>query len=113
MYRIIEPGLEKGRGRGDGRRQRLRGQFRRAYYDGDYTTLDLSRDERTLFDKEEWLRAEEELQASLVEKLAERIVRERFRKGPALRQIGRTPEPAISSGALAKNHFISIIYNNI
>jgi tetratricopeptide (TPR) repeat protein len=48
------------------------GQFRRAYYDGDYATLDLSRDERALFDKEGWLRAEEELQASLVDKLAER-----------------------------------------
>jgi hypothetical protein len=48
-------------------------QFRRAYYDGDYTTLELSREERTLFDKEAWLRAEEELQAGLVDKLAERI----------------------------------------
>ena len=48
-------------------------QFRRAYFDGDYTTLDLSRDERALFNKEEWLRAEEELRAGLVDKLAERI----------------------------------------
>ena len=48
-------------------------QFRRAYYDGDYTTLDLPREERALFDKEGWLRAEEELQAGLVDKLAERI----------------------------------------
>jgi len=48
------------------------GQFRRAYYEGDYTTLDLSRDERALFDREGWLRAEEELQAGLVDKLAER-----------------------------------------
>ena len=47
--------------------------FRRAYFEGDYTTLDLTRDERALFNKEEWLRAEEELQASLVDKLAERI----------------------------------------
>jgi tetratricopeptide (TPR) repeat protein len=47
--------------------------FRRAYFDGDYTTLDLTRDERALFNKEEWLKAEEELQASLVDKLAERI----------------------------------------
>ena len=47
--------------------------FRRAYYDGDYTALDLSRDERTLFDREGWLRAEEELQANLVKKLAERM----------------------------------------
>ena len=47
--------------------------FRRAYFDGDYTTLDLSRDERALFDREGWLRAEEELQANLVRKLAEKI----------------------------------------
>jgi hypothetical protein len=47
--------------------------FRRATFDGDYTTLDLTRDERALFNKEEWLRAEEELRASLVDKLAERI----------------------------------------
>ena len=49
------------------------GQFRRGYFDGDYTTLDLTRDERTLFDKEGWLRAEEELQAFLNNKLAEKI----------------------------------------
>ncbi|MCK7462142.1 MAG: hypothetical protein MZU84_08800 [Sphingobacterium sp.] len=47
--------------------------FRRAYFDGDYTALDLGRDERALFDREGWLRAEEELQASLVRKLAEKI----------------------------------------
>ena len=47
--------------------------FRRAHYDGDYTTLDLSRDERMLFDKEGWRRAEEELQVKLVKKLAERM----------------------------------------
>jgi tetratricopeptide (TPR) repeat protein len=47
--------------------------FRRAYYAGDYTTLDLSRDERALFDKEGWLKAEEELQAKLVGELAKRI----------------------------------------
>lgn len=45
-------------------------QFRRAYFDGDYTTLDLSREERALFDREAWPRAEEELKASLVGKLA-------------------------------------------
>jgi hypothetical protein len=49
------------------------GQFRRCYFDGDTTTLDLSRDERMLFDKEGWLRAEEELQARLDNKLAEKI----------------------------------------
>lgn len=47
--------------------------FRRAAFDGDYTTLDLSREERALFDKEGWLRAEEELQADLVDKLAAKI----------------------------------------
>lgn len=47
--------------------------FRRGYFDGDYTTLDLGRDERALFDREGWLRAEEELQANLVRKLAEKI----------------------------------------
>ena len=54
--------------------------FRRAYYDGDYTALDLSRDERMLFDKEGWLRAEEELQASLVKKLAERMAASIFER---------------------------------
>ncbi len=49
------------------------GQFRRGYFDGDYTTLDLSRDERALFDKEGWLRAEEELQERLDNQLAEKI----------------------------------------
>jgi len=48
------------------------GRFRRASFDGDYTTLDLSRDERALFDKEARLRAEEELQAALCKKLAEK-----------------------------------------
>jgi tetratricopeptide (TPR) repeat protein len=47
--------------------------FRRAYFDGDYATLDLSREERALFDRAGWLRAEEELQASLVNRLAEMI----------------------------------------
>ena len=47
--------------------------FRRAYYEGDYTTLDLSRDERALFDKEAWLRADEELQAKLAGQLAAKI----------------------------------------
>ena len=47
--------------------------FRRAYFEGDYTALDLDRDERALFDKEAWLRAEEELQAKLVNELAKKI----------------------------------------
>jgi hypothetical protein len=56
------------------------GQFRRGYFDGDYTTLDLSRDERTLFDKEGWLRAEEELQAVLNNRLAEKIAASIFER---------------------------------
>ncbi len=47
--------------------------FRRATFDGDYTTLDLSREERALFDREGWLRAEEELRADLVDRLAGKI----------------------------------------
>jgi hypothetical protein len=56
------------------------GQFRRGSFDGDYTTLDLTRDERMLFDKEGWLRAEEELQASLRNKLAEKIAASIFER---------------------------------
>jgi tetratricopeptide (TPR) repeat protein len=56
------------------------GQFRRGYFDGDYATLDLSRDERTLFDKEGWLRAEDELQAMLDNKLAEKIAASIFER---------------------------------
>ena len=72
MYRIIEPASRRVV---DEERvvANASAPFRRAYYDGDYTTLDLSRDERMLFDKEGWLRAEEELQAILVKKLAEKI----------------------------------------
>ncbi|MBP7706797.1 MAG: hypothetical protein KA243_06060 [Candidatus Aminicenantes bacterium] len=47
--------------------------FRRASFDGDPATLDLSREERALFDREAWRRAEEELEDELVDKLAERI----------------------------------------
>ncbi len=53
-------------------------QFRRAEFDGDYTTLDLTREERALFDKEGWLQAEEELQAALVDRLAERVASKIF-----------------------------------
>ncbi len=52
---------------------KVSGQFRRGYYDGDYTTLDLSREERMLFNKEAWLQAEEEMETLLYNKLAERI----------------------------------------
>ncbi|MDH5745130.1 MAG: hypothetical protein OEZ52_16435 [Candidatus Aminicenantes bacterium] len=58
---------------------KISGQFRRGYFDGDYTALDLSRDERMLFDKEEWLRAEEELEAILYNKLAESIAASIFK----------------------------------
>ena len=47
--------------------------FRRAYYSGDYATLDLGRDERALFDKEAWLKAEGELQGKLADQLAAKI----------------------------------------
>ncbi len=47
--------------------------FRRAYYSGDITSLDLDRNERALFDREAWRRAEEELQAKLAGQLAAKI----------------------------------------
>jgi hypothetical protein len=54
--------------------------FRRAIYEGDYTTLDLGRDERALFDKEGWLKAEEELQAKLADQLAAKIAASVFER---------------------------------
>jgi tetratricopeptide (TPR) repeat protein len=48
-------------------------KFRRGYFDGDYTTLDLSRSERRLFNTEEWRRAEKKLEDKLIDKLAERL----------------------------------------
>lgn len=48
-------------------------KFRRCTFDGDYTTLDLTRSERMLFNKEEWLRDEEELEEKLFDALAARI----------------------------------------
>ncbi len=79
MYQIIEPASRRVV---DEERvvANASAQFRRAYFDGDYTTLDLSRDERALFDKEGWLRAEEELQASLVKKLAEKMAASVFER---------------------------------
>jgi len=59
---------------------KISGQFRRGFFDGDYTTLDLSRDERMLFDREEWLRAEEELEAIMYNKLAENIAASIFER---------------------------------
>ena len=54
-------------------------KFRRGYFDGDYTTLDLSRSERRLFDTEEWRRDEKKLEDRLIDKLAERLA-DRIRK---------------------------------
>jgi tetratricopeptide (TPR) repeat protein len=48
-------------------------KFRRGYFDGDHTTLDLSRSERRLFNPEEWRRAEKKLEDKLIDKLAERL----------------------------------------
>jgi tetratricopeptide (TPR) repeat protein len=48
-------------------------QFKRCTFDGDYTTLDLTRSERMFFNKEEWLRDEEELEEKLFDALAARI----------------------------------------
>jgi hypothetical protein len=48
-------------------------QFRRCTFDGDYTTLDLTRSERMLFNKEEWLREEEDLEEKLFDALAVRM----------------------------------------
>lgn len=48
-------------------------KFRRAYFDGDYTILDLSRSERRLFNTEEWRRDEKKLEDRLIDKLAERL----------------------------------------
>jgi tetratricopeptide (TPR) repeat protein len=47
--------------------------FRRASFDGDPTTLDLDREERALFDKERWLRDEEDLQTDLVKRLSGKL----------------------------------------
>jgi hypothetical protein len=79
MYRIIDPASRRVVEE-ETVAANVSAPFRRAYYDGDYTTLDLSRDERMLFDKEGWLRAEEELQASLVKKLAERMAASIFER---------------------------------
>jgi tetratricopeptide (TPR) repeat protein len=48
-------------------------KFRRGYFDGDHTTLDLSRSERRLFNTEEWRRAEKKLEDKLIDKVAERL----------------------------------------
>ena len=48
-------------------------KFSRGYFDGDLTTLDLSRSERRLFNPEEWHRAEQKLEDRLIDNLAERL----------------------------------------
>jgi tetratricopeptide (TPR) repeat protein len=78
-YRIIEPASRRVVGE-ETVAADASAAFRRARYDGDPAALDLSRDERRLFDREEWRRAEEELQASLVKKLAERTAAGVFEK---------------------------------
>jgi len=79
MYQIVDPAASRVIAE-ETVVAKISGQFRRGYFDGDYTALDLSRDERMLFDKEEWLRAEEELQAILYKQLAERIAASIFER---------------------------------
>jgi tetratricopeptide (TPR) repeat protein len=79
IYQIIDPGASRVVDE-ETVVAKISGQFRRGYFDGDYTTLDLSRDERMLFDREEWLRAEDELQTVLYNKLAENIAASIFER---------------------------------
>jgi len=79
MYQIVDPGASRVVDE-ETVVAKISGQFRRGYFDGDYTTLDLSRDERVLFDREEWLRAEDELQTVLYNKLAENIAASIFER---------------------------------
>jgi len=72
VYQVIDPTASRVLG-DETVVAKVSGQFRRGYYDGDYTTLDLSREERILFNKEEWLKAEEEMEVLLYNQLAERI----------------------------------------
>jgi tetratricopeptide (TPR) repeat protein len=72
IYRLIEPATRKVVEE-DTVSAAASGQLRRAFYNGDSMTLDLDRDERALFDKETWLRAEEDLQKKLVDELAKKI----------------------------------------
>jgi len=71
-YQVIDPSASRVLG-DETVVAKVSGQFRRCYYDGDYTTLDLSREERMLFNKEAWLQAEEEMEILLYNELAERI----------------------------------------
>jgi len=72
IYQVIDPTASRVVGE-ETVVAKVSGRFRRGHYDGDYTTLDLSREERRLFNKEEWLRAEEEMETLLSNKVAERI----------------------------------------
>jgi hypothetical protein len=72
IYRVLDPATRRAQAE-DRVMAYASASFRRAVFEGDYTSLDLGREERSLFDKEGWLRAEEELQADLVDKLAAKI----------------------------------------
>jgi tetratricopeptide (TPR) repeat protein len=72
VYRIIDPVTRKTVDE-ETVSAEVSAPFRRAAFDGDPATLDLSREERALFDREAWRRAEEELEDELVDKLAEKI----------------------------------------
>jgi tetratricopeptide (TPR) repeat protein len=72
IYRIVDPATRQVVAE-EKIAARASDTFRRAFFDGDYTTLDLTRDQRALFDRESWLRAEEEFQARLVDELAKKI----------------------------------------
>jgi hypothetical protein len=72
VYRILDPGTLRTVDE-ETVSAEVSAPFRRASFDGDPATLDLSREERALFDREAWRRAEEELEDELVDKLAEKI----------------------------------------
>jgi tetratricopeptide (TPR) repeat protein len=72
IYQIIDPASRRVVDE-ENVRAEVSEQFRRCTFDGDYTTLDLTRSERMLFNKEEWLRDEEELEEKLFDALAARI----------------------------------------
>lgn len=72
VYRILDP-VTRGTVDEETVSAEVSTLFRRAAFDGDPATLDLSREERALFDREAWRRAEEELEDELVDKLAEKI----------------------------------------
>lgn len=69
--RIVDPETRKGLTEETVSAQ-VSATFRRGAYDGDPATLALDREERALFDREAWRRADEDLQKRLVDRLAER-----------------------------------------